>query len=86
MLNGIEAMHDTGGVLTVKAQSENGQIKISVNDTDPGCRRARLAESSTRSLPPSRKAAAWAWPSANPSSNRMAAASGPTATVATASH
>ncbi|WP_433974821.1 sensor histidine kinase [Tunturiibacter lichenicola] len=37
MLNGIEAMKDTGGVLRVKSQSrENGQIEISVNDTGPG--------------------------------------------------
>ena len=37
MLNGIEAMSDTGGVLTVKSQlNENGQIEISVNDTGPG--------------------------------------------------
>ena len=37
MLNGIEAMSDTGGVLTVKSQlRENGQIEISVNDTGPG--------------------------------------------------
>jgi signal transduction histidine kinase len=37
MLNGIEAMKDTGGVLTVKSQSsEDGQIEISVNDTGPG--------------------------------------------------
>ena len=37
MLNGIEAMSDTGGVLTVKSQpAENGQIKISVHDTGPG--------------------------------------------------
>jgi PAS domain S-box-containing protein len=36
VLNGIEAMHDTGGVLTVKSQSEDGQIEISVNDTGPG--------------------------------------------------
>jgi signal transduction histidine kinase len=37
MLNGIEAMNDTGGVLTVKSQSsEGGQIQISVNDTGPG--------------------------------------------------
>jgi hypothetical protein len=28
MLNGIEAMHDTGRVLTVKSQSEDGQIQI----------------------------------------------------------
>jgi PAS domain S-box-containing protein len=37
MLNGIEAMKDTGGVLTVRSQSgEDGQIEISVNDTGPG--------------------------------------------------
>jgi signal transduction histidine kinase len=37
MLNGIEAMKDTGGVLTVKSQlGENGQIEISVKDTRRG--------------------------------------------------
>ena len=37
MLNGIEAMTDTGGTLTVKSQSrEDSQIQISVNDTGPG--------------------------------------------------
>jgi PAS domain S-box-containing protein len=37
MLNGIEAMKDTSGVLTVKSQlSEDGQVEISVNDTGPG--------------------------------------------------
>jgi PAS domain S-box-containing protein len=37
MLNGIEAMNYTGGVLTVKSQSrEDGQIHISINDTGPG--------------------------------------------------
>lgn len=37
MLNGIEAMRDTGGVLTVKTQpGEHGTIQISVNDTGPG--------------------------------------------------
>jgi PAS domain S-box-containing protein len=37
MLNGIEAMSDTGGILTVKSQlRENGQIEISVSDTGPG--------------------------------------------------
>jgi PAS domain S-box-containing protein len=37
MLNGIEAMKDTGGVLTVKSLlGEDGQIEISVNDTGPG--------------------------------------------------
>ena len=37
MLNGIEAMKDTGGVLTVKSRlADDGQIQISVNDTGPG--------------------------------------------------
>ena len=37
MLNGIEAMKDTGGVLVVKSQlREDGQIEISVSDTGPG--------------------------------------------------
>ena len=37
MLNGIEAMKETGGVLTVKSQlREDGQIQISVHDTGPG--------------------------------------------------
>jgi PAS domain S-box-containing protein len=37
MLNGIEAMKDTGGVLTVKSQlGEDGQILVSIHDTGPG--------------------------------------------------
>jgi signal transduction histidine kinase len=37
LLNGIEAMKDTGGVLTVKSQlREDGQIQISIHDTGPG--------------------------------------------------
>jgi PAS domain S-box-containing protein len=37
MLNGIEAIMDSGGVVTVKSQlGEDGQIEISVNDTGPG--------------------------------------------------
>ena len=37
MLNGIEAMKDTGGVLTVKSQlGQDSQIEISVNDIGPG--------------------------------------------------
>jgi PAS domain S-box-containing protein len=37
MLNGIEAMRDTGGVLTVKSQSDvQGVIQISVSDTGHG--------------------------------------------------
>jgi PAS domain S-box-containing protein len=37
MLNGIEAMKDTGGVLTAKSQlGEGGEIQISIHDTGPG--------------------------------------------------
>jgi PAS domain S-box-containing protein len=37
MLNGIEAMSDTGGVLTVKTQpGVRSEIEVSVNDTGPG--------------------------------------------------
>ena len=37
MLNGIEAMKDTGGVLTVKTgRGECGQVLISVSDTGAG--------------------------------------------------
>jgi PAS domain S-box-containing protein len=37
MLNSVEAMKDTGGVLTVKSQlGEDGQIQISIHDTGPG--------------------------------------------------
>jgi signal transduction histidine kinase len=36
MLNGIEAMKDTGGVLTVKSQLGEAQIQVSVHDTGPG--------------------------------------------------
>jgi len=37
MLNGIEAMKETGGALTVKSKSDaDGQIQISIDDTGPG--------------------------------------------------
>jgi len=36
MLNGIEAMNETGGVLTVKSDPEDGHIVISVSDTGVG--------------------------------------------------
>jgi signal transduction histidine kinase len=37
MLNGIEAIKDTGGVLTVRSQlGKDGQIEISANDTGSG--------------------------------------------------
>jgi signal transduction histidine kinase len=37
MLNGIEAMKDSGGVLMVRSQlHEDGQIQITIHDTGPG--------------------------------------------------
>ena len=37
MLNGIEAMSKTGGVLTIRSGlATNGQIQISIEDTGPG--------------------------------------------------
>jgi signal transduction histidine kinase len=37
MLNGIEAMNETGGVLMVKSQpDEDSQIEVSIKDTGPG--------------------------------------------------
>ena len=37
MLNGVEAMKETGGVLTVKSQlREDSKVEISVSDTGPG--------------------------------------------------
>ncbi len=36
MLNGIEAMKETGGELTIRSQSEDGQVLIAVSDTGVG--------------------------------------------------
>jgi PAS domain S-box-containing protein len=36
MLNGIEAMEDSGGELTVKSQMQGGQLQFSVSDTGVG--------------------------------------------------
>jgi PAS domain S-box-containing protein len=36
MLNGIEAMRDSGGELTVKSQLQDGQVQFSVSDTGVG--------------------------------------------------
>jgi signal transduction histidine kinase len=45
MLNGIEAMKETGGVLTVKAgRGEGGQVLISVSDTGVGLPAGRADE------------------------------------------
>ena len=45
MLNGIEAMRETGGVLTVKkGRVESGQVLISVSDTGTGLPAGRADE------------------------------------------
>jgi signal transduction histidine kinase len=45
MLNGIEAMNETGGVLTVKTgRGECGQVQISVSDTGVGLPAGRADE------------------------------------------
>src|SRR6202008_2101845 len=36
MVNGIEAMHDSGGELTVKSQLQDSQLQFSVSDTGVG--------------------------------------------------
>jgi PAS domain S-box-containing protein len=36
MLNGIEAMRDTGGVLTVRSEEDDGRVMLSVSDTGVG--------------------------------------------------
>ena len=79
ILNAIEAMKETGGVLTVKTQlGENGQLLISVSDTGMGLPKEKTEQIfDTRSLPPNLKAAAWDYPSAAPSSSPMVADCGP---------
>jgi PAS domain S-box-containing protein len=77
MHNGIEAMKETGGVLTVKSQlNQEGQIQISIQDSGPDCQWARSTRYSTRSLRLNRKAAAWGWRSVVQSWIRMVAICG----------
>jgi hypothetical protein len=78
MLNGIEAMKETGGVLTVKtAPGEGGQVLISVSDTGVGLPAGRTDEIFNASSPLNLKAAAWDRRSAVQSWNRMVAVCGP---------
>jgi signal transduction histidine kinase len=85
MLNGIEAMKDTGGVLTVKSQlGENGQIEISVKDTGPRLPAGEVDQIFDAFFTTKLQGSAWAWQSVSRSSNRKAAGFGPTATARTA--
>jgi hypothetical protein len=76
MLNGIEGMKDSGGELTVKSQLQDGQLLFSVSDAGVGLPMEKMVRSFLRSLPPSRRAAAWGWPSGAPLWSRMAASCG----------
>ena len=65
MLNGVEAMQDKGGELTVASKStEDGQLLISVSDTGIGFSSDAASAFSTRSSPRNHKAPVWDCPSA----------------------
>jgi len=66
MLNAIEAMQDSGGELTMKSQLQDGQLLFSVSDSGVGLPTEKVEQIFLHSLPPSRRAAAWGWPSAVP--------------------
>jgi len=72
MLNALEAMWNEGGELIVKSQQQAGQLLFSVSDTGPGLPTGNVDQIVSASLP-SRKAAAWDWPSAAPLRSRMVA-------------
>jgi siroheme synthase (precorrin-2 oxidase/ferrochelatase) len=72
MFNAIEAMENSGGELTVKSELQDGQLQFSVSDKGLGCQWRRWIRSFLRSLLPSRRAAAWGWPSAVLLWSRMA--------------
>jgi len=44
MRNGIEAMDDSGGELTLKSQLQDGQIQFSVSDTSVGLPAEQMAQ------------------------------------------
>jgi C4-dicarboxylate-specific signal transduction histidine kinase len=85
VLNAIEAMKDSGGELAVKSELQDGQLQFSVSDTGVGLPTEKT-RSFLRSLPPSRRAAAWGWPSAVRLWNRMAACCGRLPTMGEEQH
>jgi signal transduction histidine kinase len=77
MLNGIEAIKDSGGAVTVKSQwGEDGQIEISIHDTGTGVPMGNADQIFDAFLLRNKKVVAWAWQSASRLSNRMADESG----------
>ncbi len=78
MLNAIEAMKETGGVLTSQVATRRGRATADLSQRH-GRRitsRARRIRSSMHSLRPKRRAPAWGWRSAVPSSSRTVAVCG----------
>jgi signal transduction histidine kinase len=59
MLNGIESMNETGGVLMVKSRVQYADLTISVSDTGIGLPPENADRISTHSSLRSHKAAAW---------------------------
>jgi len=73
MLNAIEAMTDSGGELTGSRNCRTVNSSSRSATRAWGCQWRRWIRSFLRSLPPSRRAAAWGWPSAVPLWSRMVA-------------
>ena len=76
MLNAIEAMKDSGGDLTVKAEAQDGQLQFSVSDTGVGLPSQEAEQIFSAFFTPSPRAAAWDCPSAVLLWSRMAAGCG----------
>ncbi|MCU1252091.1 MAG: multi-sensor signal transduction histidine kinase [Edaphobacter sp.] len=78
MLNGIEAMKDASGELTITSKrTEDGPVLISVRDSGMGLPVGEVERILRRSSPPKRRAPAWDCRSAGGLSSRMGAAYGP---------
>jgi hypothetical protein len=78
MLNGIEAMKETGGVLTVKTgRGEGGEVLISVGDTGVGLPPGTADEIFSAFFTTKPQGSGMGWRSAVPSWNRMVAVCGP---------
>ena len=85
ILNGIEAMQESGGELTVTSRvAPDGELTISVSDTGSGCPPNIQIRFSRRFSAPNPRAAAWACRSAARSSSRTAAVCGQPPTQAEA--
>ena len=60
----------------MKSQLQDGQLQFSVSDTGVGLPMEKMDQIFLRSLPPSRRAVAWGWPSAVPLWSRRAGSCG----------